>query len=274
MPELPEVETIARTLRGELGAPPLLGRQISSVHVLWAREVAHPEPDVFTQRAAGSTVTGIRRHGKYLLIELQAATPMVMAIHLKMSGRLDMVSAREAFTPHARVVWSLDDGSALRFEDARKFGRVWLLDRPSALLAPLGPDALTVEAEVFVQRLRSRRTRLKTLLLDQTFIAGVGNIYADEAAHRAGIHPCRKTASLTDSEVVRLHQAVQAVLCEGIAANGASFDWVYPGGHYQENFWVYGRAGQPCRKCGAPIMRTVLAQRSTYYCPTCQPLDR
>lgn len=271
MPELPEVETIARALRGESGLPSLVGRRIESVQVLWEREVGYPALPRFVERITGSVVTSVSRHGKYLLIELCASSPMTMAIHLKMSGRLSVVPARDAMTPHTRVIWNLDGGLVLRFEDARKFGRVWLYDHPTCLTERLGPDALTVDADVFAKRLRARRTCLKTLLLDQTFVAGIGNIYADEAAYRAGIHPCRRTPSLSDEEIEGLYRAVQTVLREGIAANGASFDWVYPGGHYQENFWVYGRVGQPCRRCGHPIARLVLNQRSTFYCPTCQP---
>lgn len=276
MPELPEVETVARTLRdgARHGAPPLVGRTIQSVKVLWPREVACPAPRTFARRIAGARVQSVGRYGKYLLIGLQPGdkdTPsLTLLVHLKMSGRLDVVPRSQAFTPHARLVFLLDDDLALRFDDARKFGRVWLVADPSEVVGKLGPDALAITCEAFVSRLRSRRGALKPLLLDQTFIAGVGNIYADEALHLARLHPQRTADSLSEDDAVRLYHAIRQVLLEGIAANGASFDWVYPGGHFQENFKVYGRTGQPCATCATPIVRVVVAQRSAHFCPACQ----
>ncbi|MCS6846809.1 MAG: DNA-formamidopyrimidine glycosylase [Anaerolineae bacterium] len=278
MPELPEVETVARALRegAPNGAPPLLGRTIQSVKVLWPREVASPSPRAFARRIAGTCVQSVGRYGKYLLVGLHRlcdeSGALSLLVHLKMSGRLDVVPRAEAFTPHARLVWLLDDGLALRFDDARKFGRVWLVGDPAQVVGKLGPDALNITPDEFAARLRARRGALKPLLLDQAFIAGVGNIYADEALHLARLHPRRTAASLSEDDVMRLYEAIRQVLLEGIAANGASFDWVYPGGNFQENFRVYGRAGQHCLACGAPIARIVVTQRSTHFCPVCQPL--
>ncbi len=277
MPELPEVETVARILRE--GAPngtlPLVGRTIRSAKVLWPREVASPTPHAFARRIAGSRVQSVGRYGKYLLIGLRGAgdgaDALSLLVHLRMSGRLEVVSRSEAFTPHARLVWLLDDDLALRFEDARKFGRVWLVDDPAEVIGKLGPDAIDIKYEEFVSRLRTRFGALKPLLLDQTFIAGIGNIYADEALHLARLHPLRTADSLSEDEAVRLYAAIRQVLLEGIAANGASFDWVYPGGKFQENFKVYGRTGQRCPTCDSPIRRIIVTQRSTHFCPVCQP---
>jgi len=273
MPELPEVETVARALRE--GRPALVGRTIQAVHVIWPRQVAHPSPAAFAQGLVGAQVQAVERYGKYLLIRLRApGTSMrdsVLVVHLRMSGRLAVVPGEQALTRHARLIWFLDEGLALRFEDARKFGRAWWVPDPAAVLEKLGPDALTVSVETFITQARCRRGALKPILLDQRFIAGVGNIYADESLYLAGLHPKRPVASLDEDNLVRLHHAIQRVLRAGIAANGASFDWVYPGGHFQEHFAVYGRAGQPCRRCGQPIQRILVAQRSTFFCPGCQP---
>ncbi len=276
MPELPEVETVARALRE--GAPALVGRTIQAVDVLWPRQVAYPSIAAFTQGLIGARVQAVSRYGKYLLIHLcaplngarQTADSMLI-IHLRMSGRLEVVPEAQGPTRHARLVWLLDQGLALRFEDARKFGRAWWVTDPATVLGKLGPDALAVSAEAFVARARDRRGALKPLLLDQTFIAGVGNIYADESLYLAGLHPKRLVTTLSESELSDWHTAIQHVLRAGIAANGASVDWVYPGGRFQENFAVYGRAGQPCRRCEQPIQRILVAQRSTFFCPRCQP---
>lgn len=284
MPELPEVETVARALREGIpgSRPALVGRVIRSVEVLWPREIGNLAPRSFARRVSGLRVDAVARHGKYLLIALAPAdaspdaqpgqpATVTMLVHLKMSGRLDVVPREAAFGKHARVVWLLDGDLALRFDDARKFGRVWLVEDPAAILGGLGPDALDLPLETFREHLTARRGALKPLLLNQAVIAGIGNIYADEALHLASLHPRRGVASLTDDDITRLHQAIQQVLHEGIYANGASFDWVYPGGRYQENFRVYARAGQPCRCCGALIERIVIGQRSTHFCPRCQP---
>jgi formamidopyrimidine-DNA glycosylase len=280
MPELPEVETVARALRGEAGGPGLVGRTIQAAKVLWGREIGNMPPRAFERSMPGLRVEGIGRHGKYLLIYLapsaaaQLKTPnsklRILLVHLKMSGRLDVVPEGEAFTKHARVVWLLDAGLALRFDDARKFGRVWLTEDPAEVVGALGPDALAVSEAEFIVRLRRKRGALKPVLLDQRFIAGVGNIYADESLFRAGLHPRRLANTLSDADATRLFTTVREVLVQGIDANGASFDWVYPGGNFQDNFLVYGRTGQACAICGRPITRTVIGQRSTHYCAFCQ----
>ena len=271
MPELPEVETIARTLREGRGAPALLGRRIEDVRGLWPREVHGLAVDAFVAAVNGAYVAQVGRVGKYLIVELQrGAVRRPMLIHLRMSGRLDVFSAAEAFTKHERVVWLLDGGLALRFDDARKFGRVYLPEHIDDVVGHIGPDALQIGADEFLQRLRDRRGVLKSLLLDQHFIAGVGNIYADESLFRAGLHPLRAAHTVAENDARALFDAVRAVLFEGIEANGASFDWVYPGGNFQNNFRVYGRTDQSCVQCGRPIQRIVVAQRSTHFCAVCQ----
>lgn len=281
MPELPEVETIARMLRegGGPDRPPLPGRVIREARVLWPREVSGLSAPAFARRVAGCRVAAISRHGKYLIVELrgggseagaESTPPLFMLIHLRMSGRLDVVPEADAFPPHARVVWLLDNGWALRFDDARKFGRVCLAQQVSEVTGRLGPDALSVSAQEFAARLLAKRGALKPILLDQSFVAGVGNIYADESLFLARLHPTRLAGSLDADDALRLHGAVRQALLDGIAANGASFDWVYPGGNYQNHFRVYGRAGLPCVTCGRPVSRIVVGQRSTHFCAACQ----
>jgi formamidopyrimidine-DNA glycosylase len=287
MPELPEVETIARQLRDgrqEYAAnalppesPSLVGRTILETHVLWAREVGPMPAATFEQRTRDCLVVAVGRHGKWLIVELAHALASgkersYLLIHLRMSGRLDVVPQAEAYSTHARVVWLLDEGCALRFDDARKFGRVYLVDDPARVTGKTGPDALLIGAADFVQRIRSRRGTLKPLLLNQSFIAGVGNIYADESLFVAKLHPKRLAQSLTEAEALRLHEAIRQVLEAGVRANGASFDWVYPGGNYQASFRVYGQTGKPCINCGAPITRIIVGQRSTHFCAHCQSL--
>ena len=269
MPELPEVETVARTLRER--TPNLLDRTIQSVEILWPREVQGINADQFTERMIGSRVSAIRRHGKNIMIDLgKRGYSGTMFVHLKMSGRLEVVPEPDAHTKHARVIWHLDKQLALRFDDARKFGRVWLPSDPAQILSKLGPDALIANEQEFTQALLKRRGMLKPILLDQSFIAGVGNIYADESLHRAKLHPQRIAATLTPVDAARLFSTVQTVLHEGIQANGASFDWVYPAGNFQEKFRVYGQTGKPCGHCGAEIVRILVGQRSTHLCPSCQ----
>lgn len=267
MPELPEVETVARTLRE--GHIPLIGRTIQSINILWPREVHGISPEQFSTRLSKAKVIGVGRHGKYLMIEL--STRETLLVHLRMSGKLDVVPRTDAFTKHARVVWLLDKNLALRFEDARKFGRVWLYQDPQEILRNIGPDALQISEDEFIARLQKKKGAIKPILLDQHFIAGVGNIYADESLHLAHLHPKRLAPQLTQTDARRLYQTVQHILLEGIRANGASFDWVYPGGNFQENFKVYGQTDKPCTTCGTPIQRILVGQRSTHFCPKCQP---
>lgn len=272
MPELPEVETIARILRqGVDGRPGLPGKRILGVRMNWPKHIAEPKPRAFQRRVKGQTFLDVTRRGKYLIFPLSDHT---MLIHLKMSGDLSVARAGAPANRYDHTVFELSDGWELRFSDARKFGKVYLMDDPAPRLEPLGPEPLSPKftSAVLGERLRARRRSLKPLLLDQTFVAGLGNIYADEALHRAGLHPLRRSDALSEQEVAALWKGIREALRAGLRHNGASIDWVYRGGEFQNHFRVYQRSGEPCAVCATPIVRIVVAQRGTHFCPTCQPM--
>jgi formamidopyrimidine-DNA glycosylase len=271
MPELPEVETIVRALReGGRGGEALPGHRIEAVDVSWARSVAEPSVEGFTRQVAGQRIEAVTRRGKFVVLQLDR---QALLIHLRMSGDLRVESTGEQTQPHDRIRFFLSGGLSLVFNDPRKFGRVWLVDDWQNTLAGLGPEPLDEAFTVgeFAQRLRVTRRRIKPLLLDQTFLAGLGNIYTDEALHLGRIHPLAPAWKLSTEQVARLWGAIRSVLMEGIRRNGASIDWVYRGGEFQHHFLVYQRAGMPCQGCGNPIQRIVVGQRGTYFCPVCQP---
>ncbi|GAB4522190.1 MAG: DNA-formamidopyrimidine glycosylase [Anaerolineales bacterium] len=271
MPELPEVETIRRALaRGERGGPPLPGQTILAARVLWPRSVAAPHVAAFASRIAGQEIRTLARRGKYLQIHLSRD---VLLVHLRMSGDLYLTPAASEAHRHHRVLLALSSGYSLAFEDSRKFGRMWLLDDPAPVLDKLGPEPLEAAFTPawLWTALQARRRQLKPLLLDQTFLAGLGNIYTDEALHRARLHPLHIANTITPAETAALHAAIVHVLQEGIRHNGATIDWVYRGGGFQNTFQVYARAGQPCYTCGTPVVRLVIGQRGTHFCPLCQP---
>lgn len=273
MPELPEVETIRRALEsGNRGGPPLPGQTITGAHILWPRTAAEPEPVAFAQRIRGQQIRALGRRGKYFLMRLSRD---VLLIHLRMSGDLYLMPSNSEIQRHQRAVFPLSSGYNLVFEDARKFGRMWLLPDPTPILGKLGPEPLEAAftAEALWAALQKRRRQLKPLLLDQTFLAGLGNIYTDEALHRARLHPLRIANTLSRPEASALWQSIRFVLQEGIRQNGASIDWVYRGGGFQNTFQVYARAGQPCYTCGSPIVRIVVGQRGTHLCPHCQSAE-
>jgi formamidopyrimidine-DNA glycosylase len=270
MPELPEVETIRLALRqGAGGAPKLPGQRIEGVRLGWPRHVAAPSPAAFRRRIRGQTIRDVQRRGKYLVLPLTQET---LLIHLMMSGDLAMLPAGEPPRPHDHTILSLDTGWELRFNDPRKFGKVLLLLRPEQLLGGLGPEPLSPQftRQVLAERLSGRGRALKPLLLDQAFLAGLGNIYADEALHRARLHPLRRSDSLRPEEVAGLWRGIRQALRAGLRHNGASIDWVYRGGDFQNHFRAYGRTGEPCPVCGTPIQRIMVGQRSTHFCPQCQ----
>lgn len=271
MPELPEVETIVRALRdGGRGGPSIVGRQVQSVQLLWARSLAEPQRELFEARLPGQRVESVERRGKFIVMHLNND---FLLIHLRMSGDL-RVEQGGALQLHDRVILNFADGFRLVFNDPRKFGRVWLTPDANSVLGALGPEPFdsALTAEEFQQRLKLRRRPIKTLLLDQTFLAGVGNIYSDEALHMAQIHPLQISATLDLEQAARLLQALRDVLAQGIRANGASIDWVYRGGEFQNAFRVYGRRGLPCPVCGTAIQRLTVGQRSAHFCPHCQVL--
>lgn len=272
MPELPEVETVVRGLR-----EPLVGRTVLGMWHDWPRTVRTPDPDAFAQRIYGQTFRAVNRRAKYILAELDHD---ILVVHLKMSGRL-YVAADDAVLDSDRWVHfglQLDNGQQLRFSDARKFGMVALVSDFAEITDKLGPEPLLDDftPDVLRERLQKHKKAIKALLLDQAFVAGVGNIYADESLHRAGIHPLRAANSLTDDEIVRLHAAIRESLGLGIIRQGASIGWYrQPNGELgsaQDRFLVYDREGKPCSHCGSPIEKIRVAQRGTHYCPHCQRL--
>lgn len=273
MPELPEVETIARILRqGQPGVPPLVGRRILGANLLWERSLAEPSPAEFAARLDQQVIEAIGRRGKFLHFRLRRDW---LLFHLRMSGDLLVRPMAAPLEPHDRLVITLDKELTLVFNDARKFGRVWLVDEVDRVVGDLGPepldDGLTIQ-DLF-ERLHATRRQLKPLLLDQKFIAGLGNIYADEALNLAKLHPLQPANLLTLAQVGRLLESIRTVLGDGIRRNGASIDWVYRGGDFQNYFRVYQRTGLPCPECGTPIARIIVGQRGTHYCPHCQPRE-
>lgn len=274
MPELPEVETIARSLR-----PALTGRTILSADLRWVRTLATPSARKFRQQVQGQRIEEVGRRAKFLCLRL---TDFHLLIHLRMSGDLYIKEGNAAPETHDRLILtisplSLEVGqrgmeNKLVFNDTRKFGRVWLVANPDEVLGGLGPEPLGDEftPQWLYEHLRARHRQLKPLLLDQSFLAGLGNIYTDEALHRAKLHPRAASDSVKRKQAEALHAAIRAVLSEGIRRNGASIDWVYRGGDFQNYFRVYGRDGEPCPVCATPIQRLVVGQRGTHVCPRCQ----
>jgi formamidopyrimidine-DNA glycosylase len=264
VPELPEVETTAHRL-----APDLVGCTITAVRLDWARHT--PDPDLLCSLLPGRKVTHVGRRGKFIVIALDPSDRTLL-IHLRMSGRLSIVPARTEPDPYAHTVLALEDGRELRFSDTRKFGQLYLPADPEEILARLGPEPLSPEFTPawLAEALAGRRRAIKPLLLEQTFVAGLGNIYTDEVLFRAGIDPRRPANSLDEGEVDRLHGAIRGVLREAIDHQGTSLDWVYPEGGMEDRLQVYGRAGEPCVCCRTTIERIVLGQRGTHFCPSCQ----
>jgi formamidopyrimidine-DNA glycosylase len=291
VPELPEVETIVADLR-----PHLTGRTIVRCELNFPTIVRHPEPELFIDSVAGMRIAGVRRRGKYILIDLD--DDLLLVVHLGMTGQLRLVDADAPVETHTHAIFTLDEDSTpasalratsphggearpqLRYRDPRRFGRL-LLGTEEALLASkklprLGPEPIDPEfaAEELYRRLHKRRAALKAVLLDQAAIAGVGNIYADESLHRARLRPDRLAGGLSRKSVQRLHESLRDSLQTAIANRGSSVDtyrdaWGEVGGQ-QEKLLVYGRAGEPCFTCGRPLAMIRIAGRSTVFCRRCQ----
>jgi formamidopyrimidine-DNA glycosylase len=277
MPELPEVETIARALRdGGRDEPSIVGKRVKEAHVYWKRTLAEPSASMFTKRIRGEKVKDVRRRGKFIIIQFTAE---FLLFHLRMSGdlkvesNLDLKFHKTPVQKHDRLILEFYDGMQLVFNDTRKFGRAWLVKDPQTILSNLGPEPLNpaLMAEEFHQMLTSRSRQMKPLLLDQKFLAGLGNIYTDEALHLAKLHPMMNSGDITFAQAKILLKAIRSVLKEGIKRNGASIDWVYRGGDFQNHFSVYQCTGKSCPVCGTTIQRIVVGQRSTHICPYCQP---
>ncbi len=272
MPELPEVETIRRSLSARL-----LARRIERFEAALPKAVKGIAPEEASARLAGQIIGGLSRRGKYLLLEL--ANGDQLAFHLRMTGQLLLQEAGAERDPHTRLVFALDGREELRYVDQRKFGGFHYLagggDLPAGL-ADLGPEPLGAKftQEYLANCLARRRIPIKGALLDQKMIAGIGNIYADEILHRAGIAPHRRADSLTPQELGALYASIRATLADGIAHRGTTRRNYVDGdgrpGGYQEKLAVYGRAGRPCPQCGAAVDRVRLCGRGTYYCPECQ----
>jgi formamidopyrimidine-DNA glycosylase len=273
MPELPEVETIVSDLR-----PYLVGRTIVHCELRFPTIVRHPEPEAFVDSVVGLRITAVGRRGKYIII--RADDEVLLVVHLGMSGQLRIVDPESPMALHTHAVFDLDDGRQLRYTDPRRFGRL-LLGTESALLASgtmprLGPEPIDPEfgAEELYKTFRKRRARLKAILLDQSTIAGVGNIYADESLHRARLRPDRLASSLSRKSVRRLHESLRDSLQVAIANRGSSVDTYRDAwgtmGTQQEKLLVYGRAGEPCFTCGRPLSLVRIAGRSTVFCRHCQ----
>ena len=270
MPELPEVESVLQCLT--VNRPSLLGRQVQEVQILRCSVVDGDEQRL-VQALEGSCCREVVRHGKYLFFGFEASRATKrcwLALHLRMTGRLFLVSVEAAVERHTRLALMLDQGLALRFDDPRAFGRVWLVKDPAEVTGTLGPDALTLTRSAFLQRLGGVRRQLKALLLDQSFVAGIGNIYADEILFRARLHPLRAASDLNDQEREQLYQALHDVMVQAVAAKGANIDGVFEAGSFPVA--VYGRAGKPCINCGVLLLKERIGQRGTHYCPSCQML--
>ncbi len=283
MPELPEVETVARDLRRHV-----VGATVVGARGDWPRTIAsHPSVEAFAAEIAGRTIEAVGRRAKLVVVELSGGA--ALTIHLKMTGQLFVVPAGNPTDAHVHLALALADGRELRFRDIRKFGRVGLWPRDPTtgavleatggadLFAGHGPEPLdsAFTLGAFRARLRVRRARLKPLLLDQGFLAGVGNIYADEALWRARLHPLRTVATLRPPDEARLYRDLRSILVEAIERRGSSIDdYTAPDGDgtMQERLLVYQRTGEPCPRCGRPIRRIVVGARATHFCSWCQRL--
>ncbi|CAB4694200.1 MAG: DNA-formamidopyrimidine glycosylase [Actinobacteria bacterium] len=277
MPELPEVETVRRGLE-----PVLAGRTLVDVRISDSRLTRPHDPLAVAMRLCGNRIVAVDRRGKYLIVRFESGGALV--IHLRMTGSLR--SAPDGSLPddtHRRAVVTLDNGSAVAYRDVRRFG-TWDLFEPGAveqyLDDRLGPEPLSgrFTTAVFARALARRRAPIKSVILDQKTVAGVGNIYADEALWRAKIHPLREAAALTDVEVATLRRTIRAALQRGVELQGSTLrDYALPDGEYggmQNEFKAYGREGEPCARCRTPIEKIKVGGRGTWYCPRCQRSPR
>ena len=274
MPELPEVQTLV----DDLIAAGLVGQTITAARVYWLRSAATPPAEAFCRRIRGKTIAAIRRRGKFLVLDL---TPRFhLLIHLRMSGRLHLVPGKTKRSKHEHIVLDLENTRQLRLHDTRKFGRIYLVDDLQTVLGRLGIEPLDrrFTAKAFGSMLRPRKRQIKPLLLDQTFVAGLGNIYVDEALWDARIHPLRLAASLSAAESAALARAIRKVLRRGLDNLGTSlgtgranfYSVARRRGRNQDRLMVFRRSGEPCPRCKTPIQRIIVGQRSTHLCGNCQ----
>jgi len=267
MPELPEVETIKNEI-----APVMVGRKIKTVEIFWDGMVKQPSAKEFCARVTGRTIEKITRRGKYLFLHLDKNGILMM--HMKMTGSLLINPAHSRFT---RAVLHLDNGTAIHFSDPRKFARMWLEKNEDAVIDKLGPEPIDKDFTVktLADILKNRTAPVKAVLLDQAIIAGIGNMYADEALYDARVHPAKAAEKLSPAEIKRLHSSIRKVLLKGIEKKGASVrDYVRPDGKpgtAHDDFVVAHGTGKTCSSCGGSIQRIVVRGRGTYLCPKCQP---
>jgi formamidopyrimidine-DNA glycosylase len=274
MPELPEVQTIV----ADLNAAGLVGATITTASVFWPRTIAFPSPRAFSRIIKGKKISAITRRGKFLVFDFENRHHLL--IHLRMSGRIHLIAADSKRLKHEHVILRFGDGTQLRFHDTRKFGRMYLVENPQKILSKLGPEPLAADFKLksFAERIKRRNRLLKPLLLDQAFIAGLGNIYVDEALWDAKIHPCRIASSLSDTEIQSLHRAIPKVLKRGIKNLGTTlgtgktnfYSVARRQGQNEEKLKIFRRTGLACPRCKATVERIIVGQRSTHVCPSCQ----
>jgi len=274
MPELPEVETIVRNLN----AASLPGKTVTGANIYWRKIIANLSPGEFIQKITNRTIVKLRRRAKFIILDLDNSSQLL--VHLRMSGRLYLGPTSATRNKHEHVILHLNDNRDLRFYDTRKFGRMILTKNPDTILQNLGPEPLSDEFTVkqFITMLKSKTRQLKPLLLDQTFIAGLGNIYTDEALWRARLHPLTIAATLTPYKISTLHTAIRFVLQQGIDNQGTSLGDGQSNfasaenrrGNNARNLMVFRRTDQECPRCGTKIKRIIIGQRSTHICPKCQ----
>lgn len=273
MPELPEVETVKRTLNELVN-----GKKIENVTVRLARIIQRPDDiQAFANLLAGHSIIKVERRGKFLRFLLDG---LVLVSHLRMEGRYGLYSNQDPLDKHTHVIFHFTDGTELRYTDVRQFGTMHLFTAGEDLLLPplnkLGQEPLepSFTPERFKQIVSGKSTKIKSLLLNQEYIVGIGNIYVDEALHRAGIHPEISAKALSDHQLDQLHHAIVSTLTEAVNAGGSSIKSYVNGqgesGTYQQQLLIYGRKDQPCNNCGTMIEKTVVGGRGTHYCPNCQ----
>lgn len=272
MPELPEVETVRKGLEHLVK-----GKKIKDVAVFWPKIIESPDSEDFKTQLVGEEILDIDRRGKYLIFKL---IHFDMISHLRMEGKFEYHKGSDPVMKHSHVIFKFSDETELRYLDVRKFGRFVLVPKDTSQmykgLQKLGPEP-TEEAfllEGFEQELKKRKKPIKPLLLDQTLVTGLGNIYVDESLFRAGIHPEQEANTLTKKEIAILHREIIAVLGEAVEAGGTTIrtyqNALGDAGNFQVSLMVYGQNGESCPKCGAEILKKKVAQRGTHYCPHCQ----
>ena len=278
MPELPEVETVVR----DLLRAGLAGHTIHDLTVRWPRILDRPSIEEARHRLRGTQIDGVTRRGKYIIINLSSGDALL--VHLRMTGQLDLQPAAVPIDDkHHHILLHLDDNQQLRYRDPRKFGRFYLVHDPEEVVGKLGPEPIDPRFTLtqFHEMMKGRRGLIKPLLLNQQFLAGLGNIYVDEALFRAQVHPKRRANTLNEQELRLLFKSMRDVLNEGILHAGTTlgstsmnyYSVAGRAGRNKDNLRVFRRTGQPCPECERPIERIVVSQRSSHFCPNCQPLN-